>query len=56
MEGRKPTQEELNTLYEHLWETDYEKMLEEIKAIHGIEIKENLLDIPTNDPHGYSID
>lgn len=55
-EKRNPTQEELNTLYEHLWPTDYEKMLEEIKEIHGIEIKENFLDIPINDPRWYSLE
>lgn len=55
-EKREPTQEELNKLYEHLWPTDYEKMLEELKEIYWIEIEENFLDIPTNDPHGYSID
>ena len=49
-ETRKPTEEELNTLQEHLSPIDFEMLLEEITAIHGIEIEDTLKEIPTTDP------
>jgi hypothetical protein len=47
---RNPTEEELNTLQEHLSPMDFDMLLEEITAMHGIEIEDTLKDIPTTDP------
>lgn len=53
---RNPTEEELNTLQEHLSPIDFEMLLEEITAMHGIEIEDTLKDIPTTDPRWYSLE
>ena len=53
---RNPTEEELNTLQEHLSPIDFEMLLEEITAMHGIEIEDTLKDIPTTDPRWYFLE
>ena len=55
-EIRNPTEEELNTLQEHLSPIDFDMLLEEITAMHGIEIEDTLKDIPTTDPRWYSLE
>ena len=55
-EIRSPTEEELNTLQEHLSPIDFDMLLEEITAMHGIEIEDTLKDIPITDPRGYSLE
>ena len=55
-EIRNPTEEELNVLEEHLSPIDFEMLLEEITAMHGIEIEDTLKDIPTTDPRWYSLE
>lgn len=53
---RNPTEEGLNTLQEHLSPIDFDMLLEEITAMHGIEIEDTLKDIPTTDPRWYSLE
>ena len=56
MEKRNPTEEELNTLQEHLTPIEFDKLLEELKAFHGLVIWNILIDEPTTDPRGYSLE
>jgi hypothetical protein len=56
MEERNPTEEELNTLQEHLTPMEFENLLEELKAFHGIVIGKIISDEPVTDPRGYSLE
>ena len=56
MEERNPTQEELNKIQENLSPMDFDLFLEEMKAMHRLEIEKNFLDVPVNDPRWYSLE
>lgn len=50
------TDEELNKVQEHLSPMDFQKFLEELVALHCLNIEEILNDEPTTDPRGYSLE
>lgn len=55
-ETRNPTEQELNVLQEHLWETWFKELLEQLEAFHGVKIWEIISDEPTTDPRWYSLE
>lgn len=52
---RNPTEEELNTLQEHLSEEEFQKVLQDLKDYHNVTIWK-IIETPVNDPHWYSLD
>jgi hypothetical protein len=50
------TDEELNKVQEHLSPMDFQRFLEELVALHCLNIEEILNDTPTVDPRGYSLE
>lgn len=50
------TDEELNKVQEHLSPMDFQRFLEELEALHCLNIEEILNDKPVNDPHWYSLE
>jgi len=51
METIEMTDEELNKVQEHLSPMDFQRFLEELEALHCLNIEEILNDKPVNDPH-----
>lgn len=52
---RNPTEEELNTLQEHLSEEQFEQVLKDMEERFWIRIWK-IIETPVNDPHWYSLD
>lgn len=52
---RNPTDEELNTLQEHLTPEQFEQVLKDMEERFWIRIW-NIIETPVNDPHWYSLD
>jgi len=50
------TVDDLKTLQEHLDPMEFDKILEEIEAFHGVRVYDTLVDVPVVDKRGYSLE
>ena len=50
------TVDDLKTLQEHLDPMEFDQVLKEIEAFHGVRVYDTLVDVPVVDKRGYSLE